>query len=353
VGAWATGGNDADLTGAAYAAYVLTRAGRPPYTWLARLEEELRDADAPLTARLHLGAAMLAAGQPEAAREFLGDARPTCEARQDGACLDSPVREAAIALLVLLDVDPGSARVPALAQQLRRSVELGRWGTTQENAFALMALGKYARRLAGTGSAEGTVTLPDGSAHRVAAGQDLALDGLRAGGSVRVAAEGDGKLWAFWTAEGVPSDGRVREEDSGLAVRRTILDMAGRPIEPGKLSQGGLYKVRLSARSARKIENLVITDLLPAGLEIEDPNLTGAAHLDGVEELRGWHVRHVERRDDRMLVFADLCGGAGEFTYVVRAVTAGSFALPPVEAACMYDPGVYSVHGAGALEVRR
>jgi uncharacterized protein YfaS (alpha-2-macroglobulin family) len=38
---------------------------------------------------------------------------------------------------------------------------------------------------------------------------------------------------------------------------------------------------------------------------------------------------------------------------MVRAVTAGRFALPAAEAACMYDPGSYSVHGAGFAEVGR
>jgi uncharacterized protein YfaS (alpha-2-macroglobulin family) len=54
-----------------------------------------------------------------------------------------------------------------------------------------------------------------------------------------------------------------------------------------------------------------------------------------------------------MLIFGDLNAGVGEYVYVVRAVTAGKFALPAIEAACMYDPGVYSVHGAGTVEIGR
>jgi uncharacterized protein YfaS (alpha-2-macroglobulin family) len=351
--AWVTAGDNPGRGRAAYAAYVLTRAGRPPSAWLARLEEELADGGVSQTARFRLAAAMVAAGQAEAARGFIGDARPSCEAREGGGCLDSPVREAAVMLLVLLDVDPESAQVPALAERLRRSVKLGRWGTTQENAFALMALGKNARRLGETGDIEGTVTLPDGSMSRFSSKEGLHLPELPAGRPVLISAEGQGTLWAFWSAEGVPRDGKVKEEDSGLIVRRTILDMEGQPVASARLVQGELYRVKLTAESDRPVENLVIVDLLPAGLEIEDPGLRGSARLGGEETRARWRVHHVERRDDRLLVFADLPAGRGGYGYVVRAVTAGEFARPPVEAACMYDPGVYSVHGAGVLEVER
>jgi uncharacterized protein YfaS (alpha-2-macroglobulin family) len=38
---------------------------------------------------------------------------------------------------------------------------------------------------------------------------------------------------------------------------------------------------------------------------------------------------------------------------MVRAVTCGKFVVPAVDASCMYDPGIYSVHGAGEMRVGR
>ncbi len=350
---WTTAGDKWKRSQAAYACYVLARSGKPPHAWLARLEEKLKGKDVPVTARFHLGAAMLAAGQPKVAREFIGDARPGCKIRQSGGYLDSPVREAAVMLLVLLDVDPESAQVPALAERLRKSVKLGRWGTTQDNSFALMALGKYARRQKTAADIKATATLPDGSTRSFTSKEGLSLRDLKPGQSVLIKAEGKGKLRAFWSAEGVPRGGKVKEEDSGFSVRRTILDMKGRPIISGKLVQGRLYRIKLTVKSQRALENLVITDLLPAGLEIENPDLRGSARLNTGTTQGHWRVRHVERRDDRMLIFADIWYWTGEYNYVVRAVTCGKFTLPAVDAACMYDPGVYSVHGAGKLEVGR
>jgi hypothetical protein len=319
---------------------------------MAKLEEELKGTDAPLAARFHLAAAMLAAGQTEAADEFVGNAGPPTTHQRDEACLNSAVREAAIMLMVLLDVDPESPRVPALAEQLRRSARIGRWGTTQENSFALMALGKYARRLGRAGDCTGTVALSDGSVRSFTSKEGLSLADLEAGRPVLVDVEGEGKVWAFWGTEGVPPGVRVTEEDMGLKVRRAILDMEGRPVQATALTQGELYRVKIALGSSVPQENLVVADLLPAGLEIEDPGLAGAARLGTQETREGWQVRHVERRDDRMLIFGDLSRGRGEYTYVVRAVTAGTFVLPAIEAACMYDPGAYSVNGAGNLEIK-
>ena len=106
-------------------------------------------------------------------------------------------------------------------------------------------------------------------------------------------------------------------------------------------------------QSRRNLKNLVIVDLLPAGLEIENPELAGSARVGTGPNRRCLTVRHMERRDDRMLIFGDVYGGGGEHVYVVRAVTAGSFAPPAAEASCMYDPGIYSVHGAGTVEIGR
>jgi hypothetical protein len=352
---WATAEDLRDRGSAAYACYVLARSGRPPHAWLARLEEKLGDEQVPRTARFHLGAAMLAAGQAKAAREFLGDARPAARVRQTGGYLDSPTREAAVMLMVLLDADPDSAQIPALAERLRKSVRLGRWGSTQENSFALMALGRYARLVGNAGDVRGTATLPDGSTRAFGSREGLTLTGLKPGESVLLRAEGRGRLWAFWSAEGVPADGKVKEEDVGLAVRRTIRDGRGQPVAADKLVQGRLYRIELAVESAQPLENVVVTDPLPAGLEIENPDLRGsaAAGADAEAPDASWRVRHVERRDDRLLLFGDVQGGRGRYSYVVRAVTCGRFALPAAEAACMYDPGVYSVHGAGAVEIGR
>ena len=64
----------------------------------------------------------------------------------------------------------------------------------------------------------------------------------------------------------------------------------------------------------------------------------------------------IEPRDDRVLFFRTAALGRGEFrqTYLVRAVTAGRFQQPAIEAELLYDPTFRARSGGGGtLEVRR
>jgi uncharacterized protein YfaS (alpha-2-macroglobulin family) len=96
-----------------------------------------------------------------------------------------------------------------------------------------------------------------------------------------------------------------------------------------------------------RIDNVVVQSLLPAGLEVENPRLATTERLDWMAEetlMEG----HQDLRDDRILVFTNLDGNGWKTRYsVLRAVTPGRFALPPVQAEAMYHPGL---RGGGALE---
>ena len=60
----------------------------------------------------------------------------------------------------------------------------------------------------------------------------------------------------------------------------------------------------------------------------------------------------VVREDDRVLLFATAAGKNQTFRYAIRAVQAGQFALPPVEASSMYDADFHSRHGMGQVKVQ-
>jgi uncharacterized protein YfaS (alpha-2-macroglobulin family) len=98
-----------------------------------------------------------------------------------------------------------------------------------------------------------------------------------------------------------------------------------------------------------------VTDPLPAGFEpVESWFATTAAALryaqDGQGEVEhGWFswwqrggFEHVERHDDRIQLFATrLSEGRHEFTYIVRATTAGTFRTAPARVEEMYEPEVF------------
>ena len=63
---------------------------------------------------------------------------------------------------------------------------------------------------------------------------------------------------------------------------------------------------------------------------------------------------HVERHDDRVQLFATrLSEGHHEFSYVVRATTAGTFRTAPARAEEMYEPEVFGRTATTVIEVKR
>jgi uncharacterized protein YfaS (alpha-2-macroglobulin family) len=341
----------------AYMCHVLALAGRPEQGWVSRLAEsagELSAAD-----RAHLAAALLAGGKPREAVKLLGEfGVPVVTAIPVQASgYESRTRAVALALSVWLDIEPGNEQVARLVQELDGLQVADRdwWGTTQENALALMALGKFARLrrpdrtpFAGELVPAGLAAVPFNS--RTNLTWRSAMPGSVS--ELEVINRGPGSCWYGVRMDGVPAAGEVKEEDSGVAIRREFLKPDGSICGTKTFQQGELVVVRLTLETRGEVlNNLVIEDLLPAGWEVENPALATARTMDWVKAETSWCV-HRELRDDRVLLFTGSVAGKVEYFYTVRVVTPGRFVLPPVRVEAMYRPEIHSVSGAGEVVVK-
>jgi uncharacterized protein YfaS (alpha-2-macroglobulin family) len=63
-------------------------------------------------------------------------------------------------------------------------------------------------------------------------------------------------------------------------------------------------------------------------------------------------VAYVERREDRMLIYASLDSRDKVFVYRIKAVNKGLFTLPGLFAEALYDPDARAVSAAGKIEVK-
>ena len=340
-----------DLQERAYACYVLALAGRPNHGWNARLREQaprLRFA-----AQVHTAAALLLSGEPRQATELLSQlGLPLARPRDIGGLLNSEVRDAALLLTAWLEVDPQHEVVARLVQYLDSRQVDGHWGTTQDNAMALLALGKYAQRVpADLRPFTGSLALPGGHQRGLASTQEVQVAlAPGEGGASRVTNRGPGPMYVSARYEGV-STAPEPDLDRGLSIRREFLNLRGEAMEVSALPQGELVIVRLTVTTqGRALDNLAIEELLPAGWEIENPNLATAQQFGWITQKSDW-CRSREIRDDRLVLFTGSIGGVHVFHYAARAVTPGVFVYPPVTAACMYEPEIRSVSGGRTVEV--
>ena len=111
--------------------------------------------------------------------------------------------------------------------------------------------------------------------------------------------------------------------------------------------------VRLGTPKARR--DVAVEVPVPAGLEIVDTTLASTASAGGAPDFANgfWSPwSHVERRDDRLLLFADeLPPGIHERSFVARATTPGRFLSRPAQAEEMYSPEVFGRSDGGIFEV--
>jgi uncharacterized protein YfaS (alpha-2-macroglobulin family) len=277
---------------------------------------------------------------------FRAEAAP----RESGGCFDSELRANAIMLNVLLEVDPGNRQIPDMLRWIAGKAE--NMYSTQETAFVMLAMGKAARRSAASDMKVAVVV--DGKKRASYDGKSITATEKELGsGAVTLKASGKGEVYYFWSAEGIRGQGDVAENDAGMRVRRDWYDYRTRKsLSPSELRQGQLVVCKISVSGeGRSVDNVVVTDILPAGCEIENARLRASTELNWTVT-DPLSVEYMDVRDDRLILFTSLaCSGTKEFLYLMRVVNEGVFALPPIAAEAMYDPSFHSYHGAARVRV--
>jgi uncharacterized protein YfaS (alpha-2-macroglobulin family) len=271
--------------------------------------------------------------------------------RTSGGSFDSRIRANALILNILLETDPSSPSIARYLNYLSRTYASARWYSTQDNAFTLLAFGKAARRAA---AATVTATVRVGQAQFAYTGgtERFSLDAF--GKTVSISTEGDGKLYYSIVTEGIRRDGAVRIEDKNLQIRREYFDRTGQRVNLSNVRRNDLLVVKLSLNSSvARLENVAVSDLLPAGFEIENPRITETTRYAFIRNPTT--PEYLDIRDDRINVYTSFRGGSRRqfFYYMVRAVTQGRFQLPAVAAEAMYDGEYYSASGRQIVTVGR
>ena len=338
-----------DLERVAYACYVLAAAQQPETGTMNYLKSRY------LTgySLYQLAGSFGQVGNPTVGLAMIPATAPAADNRREtGGNFNSPIRSQAIMLDILSELSPNHASVPTLVKSLMDSVSNNnRWHTTQENAFAFLSLGKILKQQASLGYT-GTMEV-NGQTYQRFNDQNYHYGKDNwSGAEIGVQIEGDGKCYLRWVAEGIPSDSEIEHFDKGIQVRRRYLTEDGTPITDNRFPHGSLVVAEITVKALEEsLDNVVVTDVLPAGFEIENPRIESRAGIPWIQD-QNFTPSYIDIRDDRLIFFGYFKQNQQtKFYYALRAVTEGRFALPPVAAEAMYDPFKSSVWGSGSIEV--
>ena len=335
----------------AYGLYVLARNGAAPIGDLRYLADTKLNNLATPIAKAQLAAALALVGDRSRAERVYAAAldslapKPVLEfGRID---YGSALRDAA-ALVTL--ASEGNAPHATLTQAVAR-VEAARgltpYTSTQENAWLVLASRALAKE---------NLTLDvDGSPIKAALYRSYMAAELD-NKPLKITNTGDTPVQAVLSVSGAPVTPEPAASN-GFKIERNYFTLDGKAADVSKAKQNDRFAVVLKITEPKpEYGHIMVSDYLPAGLEIDNPHLVSsgdAGTLDWIED--GEEPANTEFRDDRFTAAIDRASNAKSVfvvAYVVRAVSPGKYALPQAYVEDMYNPSRYGRTGTGAIEVR-
>ena len=320
------------------------------------VETKLESFDSPFS-RAQLGAALALYGDRTRAERAFASALRLAE-RQEGAMAMSEgsvysfaslQRDVAGMLALASEVSPALDSLDAIKDLARRIYDPEKRLNTQEQAWMVLAARAQSD---GSGNLGITVNGVATSGPLVASYDGQSIDQE----PVTVVNNGDTPLDALVTVAASPME-PLPAGGNGFAISRSYHALDGSPVNVAEVKQNERFVVVVNVSQFDDVPSrLMISDLLPAGLEVENPHLIKSAEQQNFSWLPKTDVAHVEFRNDRVLAAINRKqGGDKDFTiaYTVRAVSPGSFMHPAAVVEDMYRPEKSARTASGWMNVIR
>jgi uncharacterized protein YfaS (alpha-2-macroglobulin family) len=214
-----------------------------------------------------------------------------------------------------------------------RAVRDEGWLSTQEALWSLLA----ANALIGEAVSQGGLTV---NGEAMTGPLVTVLDSRTASGALDIHNGGADVIELTLTSFGVPSEPEPAG-GQGYTIERRYFDMEGNPVEIASVAQGARMVAVLTIQPhGGSGGRLMVTDPLPAGFEIDNPNLIRGGDIKALDWLNlNSNTETTEFRQDRFLAAVDWTSEESfRIGYVVRAVTPGIFHHPAASVEDMYRP---------------
>ncbi|MCC6557811.1 MAG: hypothetical protein IT372_33100, partial [Polyangiaceae bacterium] len=389
---------------------VLAEGGEPDPGYASRVFE--RRAELPLFSKALLAHAMvIGKGDRPSIEQLVGELESSL--RLDGPAaravanegdryavlMDSEARTSALVLRALLAARPSHPLAARLAAGLLADRRGGTWRSTQETAWALLALDQYRKvqeKAAPDFDAKvflGQTEIFSAPFHGRSLDQartTLPAAGLAAaaGAPLAFSVDGAGRLFYQARLRYARKELPAKPLERGFFVQKTLRAVRPEELEAvdarlattaragaTRFSGGDLVLAEVVVVTPSPREFVVIDDPLPAGFEAVDARLATTARSLDVDRGDDRHdgggdegeeddderamgraynpsrfIREI--RDDRVLFAVDhMAAGMYRYRYLARATTLGSFVLPPTRAEEMYTPEVFGRSAADLIKV--
>jgi uncharacterized protein YfaS (alpha-2-macroglobulin family) len=335
---WAGNADREDLA-QAYRLYTLALASAPELGAMNQLRERGR---LPATAKWRLAVAYQLAGQPEAARSLAAGTSVAIKPYRE-LCwtYGSDLRDRAMVLEAVATLGLNENLAP-LIKSLSDSLSKNQWLSTQETAYALLALSRCAAAGAGNGQTSFSYAWDGGSAVTVSAAAPVVERPLQLGdktsGTLIFKNTGAGVLYPRLVMSGLPAVGQELPASNGLKLEVAYQTLDGKALDPASLEQGTDLKVVVKVTNSGvrgDLAEVALSHLFPSGWEIRNER------MDLARRRPPQGIEYQDVRDDRVYTYFSLASGETKTIEVLaNASYVGKYYLPMISVEPMYDATV-------------
>ncbi|MBP2234501.1 uncharacterized protein YfaS (alpha-2-macroglobulin family) [Sinorhizobium kostiense] len=335
----------------AYALYVLARNRKAAISDLRYYADTmLGDFPTPL-AKAHIAAALALYGDGQRSQDIFAAAANMSTglvnvslARSD---YGSSLRDDAAVLALAAETRPVPPIIPELSKIVAKEWQEAKYTSTQEQTWMLLA----ARAIQG---GDQDMRLEVNGAQRTGSYAAHISGEALIEHPVVIRNNGSDAVSAVVTTVAAPAQPLSASGD-GFSIERTYYTLDGVEANVSQARQNERYVVVLKVTESNAWPSRVlITDLLPAGFEIDNPSLVDSAQLSNFEWVGQVQAAHTEFRSDRFVAAFDRSAGDNReitLAYVVRAVTPGTYDHPAANVEDMYRPQFSARSATGRMEV--
>jgi hypothetical protein len=287
---------------------------------------------------------------------------------------DSDIRTTSVILWALIQARPDSDLLPNVVRHLLVERKAQAWETTQETAWAVMALTDW---MVASGELNPnytySVSVNETELTSGTASADTARDSETLVVEVAKLLQDEANLLTFTRSAGegalyytahlraylpVP---QVEPLNRGILINRAyVYPGTAEPVTTAKV--GDVLQVRLTVIAPNNLYYAVIEDPLPAGVEAINPDLETSQQVGVRPELnsrnplsRGWgwwYFSNIEFRDEKVVLYSTyLPAGTYEYVYSVRVGIEGTYNVIPATGQEFYFPEVYGRSAGSAFIV--
>ena len=341
--------NDYRFSTKAYSSLVLASTSNVNQNHMRQLANKVRQSKSPL-AVVQLAAAFTLVGDERRAEKLIQQAKNKRFSKSYNGNYSSEIRDTALMISLLLEYQLDEAWAQELAFSLWKKKQQRSWFSTQERLALVLADNQLEASLGDDfdyklSVGETDFTGPDNN-HAF-----YRIDGQAIHES-KLVNTSENLLFVDQISQGYSIKPPAREAKS-ISIERTYYDMSGKRINLMNLTSGKEYIVHIKVNSDKKsYRDIMVVDLLPAGLEISNPNFSANAENQGIK-ISGKSIRSRINRskidyqgylDDRYIASISVNSYRDtELFYQVQAVTPGVYKHPQVMAESMYINNIRAV----------